>query len=90
MRINVSKSNVVHFFPESTRRSDFVFKCGEQVNEFSDRYTYLGLVFYEHLNLSTTANMVAQSASRALGLVIAKCKVAGGVPYNVLLSCMTR
>ena len=83
MRINVSKSNVVHFRTESKTRSDVVFKCGEQVIEFSDRYKYLGLVFDEHLNINTTAKMVAQSASRALGLVIAKCKVAGGVPYNV-------
>ena len=29
------------------------------------------------------AKMVAQSASRALGLLIAKCKSAGGLPYNV-------
>ena len=29
------------------------------------------------------AKSVAQSASRALGLLIAKCKSSGGLPYNV-------
>ena len=83
MSINVSKSNVVHFRTDSTTRTIFTFKCGDQVIECSSTYRYLGLVLDEHLNLNTTAKMVAQSASRALGLVIAKCKIAGGVPYNV-------
>ncbi len=30
------------------------------------------------------ARSMAQSATRALGLVIAKCKVHGGVPFNIL------
>ena len=83
MSINVTKSNVVHFRTEKTTRSNCVFKCGEHIIEYSDKYKYLGLVLNEHLNLNVTAKMVAQSASRALGLVIAKCKVAGGVPYKV-------
>ncbi len=29
------------------------------------------------------AKSVAQSATRALGLIIAKCKAHGGVPFNV-------
>jgi hypothetical protein len=28
MSINTSKSNIVHFRPESCTRSDFVFECG--------------------------------------------------------------
>jgi len=83
MNINVSKSNIVHFRSDSLPRSVFVFKCGDQVIEYTDKYKYLGLVFNEYINLSITAKMVAQSASRALGLVIAKCKLVGGVPYNV-------
>ncbi len=31
------------------------------------------------------AKSVAQSATRALGLVIAKCKAHGGVPFNVFI-----
>ena len=37
----------------------------------------------EFLDFNVTAKMVAQSASRALGLLIAKYKSAGGMPYDV-------
>ena len=37
----------------------------------------------EHLDFELTAKFVAQSASRALGLLISKCKLAGGLPFNV-------
>ena len=43
----------------------------------------LGIVLTEHLDYNVSAKCVAQSASRALGLLIVKCKLAGGVPYNV-------
>jgi hypothetical protein len=41
------------------------------------------LLINEYLDFSTTAKMVAQSASRALGLLIVKCKVIGGLRYEV-------
>ena len=44
---------------------------------------YLGLVLEEHLNFNVTASFVAQSASRALGLLISKYKAIGGMPYRV-------
>ena len=43
----------------------------------------LGIVLTEHLDYNVSAKCIAQSASRALGLLIVKCKLAGGVPYNV-------
>ena len=49
----------------------------------TDKYKYLGLVLNVFLDFSMTAKLVAQSASRALGLLIAKCKSAGGMPYDV-------
>jgi hypothetical protein len=36
----------------------------------------------EHLDFNVTAKIVAQSASRALGLLIAMCKSAAGLPDN--------
>ena len=44
---------------------------------------YLGLMLHENLDLNITARTVAQSASRALGLLIAKSKALGGMPYKV-------
>jgi len=59
-----------------------VFLCGDKQLEIVDKYTYLGLVLNEHLDFSFTAKTVAQSANRALGLLIAKCKIMGGLPYD--------
>jgi len=44
---------------------------------------YLGVMLSEHLDLSLTAKVVAQSAGRALRLLIARCKNAGGLPFDV-------
>ena len=43
----------------------------------------MAIVLTEHLDYNVSANCVAQSASRAFGFLIAKCKLARGVPYNV-------
>ena len=43
----------------------------------------LGVVLSEHLDYDVIDKFVAQIASRALGLLIAKCKRIGGVPYDV-------
>ena len=51
--------------------------------EIVDKYVYFGLLLTEHLEFEMTAKYVAQSASRALGLLISKCKLVGGLPYNV-------
>ena len=81
--INVRKSNVIHFRSPSMGRTNFNFKCGNGSLEIVDKYVYLGLLLTEHLEFEMTAKYVAQSASRALCLLIPKCKLAGGLPYNV-------
>lgn len=83
MSVNTAKSNVIHFRPNSVSRTDVVFSFGNDAVNVIDRYTYLGVVLSEHLDYNIMAKCVAQSASRALGLLIAKCKNIGGVPYNV-------
>ncbi|WAQ95327.1 hypothetical protein MAR_028017 [Mya arenaria] len=77
------KSNVVHFRPNSVKLSDYVFKCGISTIEYSDRYVYLGVTLTEHIDFNITAKIVAQSAGRALGLLIAKFKNNGGFPFDV-------
>ena len=49
-----------------------------------ESYKYLGLVLTVFLDYSKTAKAVAKSANRALGLIIAKSKAFGGLPYDVL------
>ena len=84
MLVNATKSQVVHFRRgPSVPRSDVVFKCGEYIMQTVDRYRYLGLIFTEFLDLSVMSKAVALAATRALGLLIAKCKAHGGVPFRV-------
>lgn len=62
-----------------------MFRCGNSVLEYADRYTCLGIVLQEHLdyNVLVTASAVSQCASRALGLLIVKYKCTGGFTYDV-------
>ena len=83
MSINASKSNVIHFRPNATQKSNHDFRCGIYNLLIADKYTYLGITLNEYLDYSLTAKAVAQSASRALGLLIAKFKCMGGMPYDV-------
>ena len=48
-----------------------------------DKYKYLGLWFNEHLDMTVMANEVARCAHRALGLLLAKVKAAGGIPLDI-------
>ena len=54
------------------------------------RYRYLGIVLNEFLDFSVTARVIADAAHRALGLLIAKVKFQGGMPYQVFtkLQCV--
>ena len=84
MKVNPSKTQVMHFRRgPSVTRSQFKFVCGNDQIQTVDKYRYLGLIFTEFLSYDAMAKSVAQSATRALGLVIAKVKSHGGVPFKV-------
>ena len=59
------------------------FKCDDLNFDLKNDYTYLGLILNEFLDFNLTVKIVAKSANRALGLVMAKCKTIGGVSYHV-------
>ena len=50
MTVNMAKSNVVHFRPNSVSKTDAVFSFGDGLISVADRYTYLGVVLSEHLD----------------------------------------
>ena len=84
LKVNPNKSQVVHFRKgPSVARTMFTFVCGDDNLNVVDSYRYLGLIFTEFLDFTVMSKAVAQSATRALGLVIAKCKAHGGVPHSV-------
>ena len=55
--------------------------------ELVKQYKYLGLFFTEFLDLLTMAKTVANSASRALWLLISKDKAFGGMLFNCYRRC---
>ena len=59
-----------------------VYTCGGKFLETVDKYVYLGLLFTQHLDYSLMAKQVSDSANRALGLLISKCKSAGGLSFS--------
>ncbi len=87
LTINESKSKVIHFRPKSGDLTSANFICGGAKLDTVSQYKYLGLIITEHLDFLSMVKMVSQAASRALGLLIAKDKSFGGMPYNVYTKC---
>ncbi len=70
-------------------RSNYTFTYGDLPIVISDRYKYLGLILTEFLDYHITASIVAKTAGRTLGLLIAKYKAFGGLPYDCYTKYMT-
>ena len=86
MNVNVSKTQIVHFRPMCIAKTEFNFTYRNSPIQIVSQYKYLGLIMTEFLDFSKMAYNVAQSAGRALGLLIAKSKTYGGMPYD----CFTK
>ena len=63
-------------------RTDFQFSLNGNSLETVSQYMYLVLLLTELLKYDDMAKAVAKSASRSLGLLIAKCKAIGGVEFS--------
>ena len=87
LTINFNKSKVMHFRALSQQRTEYILKCGSSSIDLTHQYKYLGVLFTEHLDLMQMAKIVAQSASRAQGLLISKDKVVGGMPFECFTQC---
>ena len=83
MVINPIKSQIVHFRPRSIPCTNFTFTCGSNELKIVDKYVYLGITLTEFFDFNVTAKMVSQAAGRAFGLLIAKYKTLGGMPFDV-------
>jgi hypothetical protein len=49
LSINVNKTKVMHFRPQSFARSEFIFQCSENTLDYCESYKYLGVWMDEHL-----------------------------------------
>ena len=77
----------MHFRALSKQSTEYNFKCSSSSINLIHQYKYLGVLFTEHLDLMQMAKIVAQSASRALGLLISKDKVFGGMTFECFTQC---
>ena len=82
LKLNVEKSKIVHFRRKNVTRTEFPFHFGENELEIIDRYKYLGIIIDEYLNYDVTAQMLSESAGRALGGIINKFKSLKGMGFR--------
>jgi hypothetical protein len=80
--LNMDKTKVVHYRNSNCQMSEYVFKFGDSIIEYADKYKYLGLWLEQHLDFKYTVSQVAASASRALGGLISKFHQFGGMNYE--------
>ena len=86
LEINAEKTKVMHFTQSQSTIKRYNFNYGNSVISMTTQYKYLGIWFTQNLDLSVTVREISKSASRALGLIISKFKMNGGMTYN----CYTR
>ena len=60
MTVNSNKSIIVQFRNPSVRKTDFDFRCGNDILNIVDKYIYLGISLTENLDYELTAKFVAQ------------------------------
>ena len=83
LKINLNKTNIVHFRKQSQNRTQFQFKIGENKIEIKETYKYLGCILSETFDFRVTATALAESAGRALGSLINKYRAADGLTFSV-------
>ena len=81
MTVNIDKSKVMHCRNKTQEQSGIIFKYGEKELEYVQTYKYLGIVIDAFLDYNVTANMLANSASRALSALYNKFKFNKGLGY---------
>ena len=82
MKVNSTKSNIVHFRPCRVPKTSYLFVYNMDVIEIVSRYKYLGIVLDEMLDYSVTANVLADSGGRALGSLYTKFRNNKGFGYT--------
>ncbi len=72
--VNKEKTKAVHFRPKRVERTNDPVVLGNSHIDFVSEYKYLGIVLNEFLQYENTAEVLAKSATRALGSVMNKFK----------------
>ena len=82
MKVNVKKTNVVHFRKKRKHLCKQKFLYGNEIIYTVPNYRYLGFYFDEHLDFIFGTNLLIDSGNRALGSVISKFKTLKDAGFN--------
>ena len=72
LKVNINKTNVLHFRNKRKSKTSFNFKFDGATLDIVNQYKYLGTVFSEHFDFEITSSILAGAAGRALGAIISK------------------
>ena len=82
LKVNINKTNILHFRNKRKSKTSFNFKFDGVTLDIVNQYKYLGTVFSEHLDFEITSSILAGAAGRALGAIISKFKTLKNVGYK--------
>ena len=82
----ILKRHKLLIYVKKTSKTDLIFILGDVTLKVVSSYTYLGMVFHEHIDYNAFVDILTSSASRALGSVIAKFKTFKDVGFDTLIS----
>ena len=82
MRVNITKSKVVHYRTPCQNRCNYEFQIGLFNIDTVAEYKYLGIILDEHLDFKSTSALLAESGGRALGAICNKFKQNKGFGYK--------
>ena len=79
MKINVKKSQVVHYRKNNTPATTFNFLIGSSSIKIVKAYKYLGVYLDEFIDFKLAVETLSKAASRALGSILNKYYKLGGL-----------
>ena len=82
MAVNLDKTKVMHFRNKRKQITKYCFTYENSQIEIVNRYKYLGVLLDDYLDFSTTAELLAGAAGRALGAVLTKFKNFRNIGFN--------
>ena len=84
LKLNIDKSNVMHFRPKRQKRTAFKYHFGDDELINVDKYKYLGIYLDEHITFEHCSKVLSESAGRALGGIINRFKSLRDVGFGTL------
>jgi hypothetical protein len=82
MKVNIQKSQIMHFRATRKKGTNFMFRYGKSVLKKVDSYKYLGFIIDKNLKMLQGLKSLSDAAGRALGGIIAKFRLLKGLGYD--------